>query len=119
MGDLLVSERSSDGVSWLPPTRSLFADTTRELIVVEDVLLKRAFPHLLPAGASARPSLPVWWPTQTNRQGDGDPLRPHVVARGGIQINRRGRALADEALRREAVDISLEQNTCLRVKRLP
>ena len=38
-----------------------------------------------PAGASGGPPPLDWWPTQTNRQGDGGPLGPHVVERGGIQ----------------------------------
>ena len=40
VGDLLVSERPCDGVSWSPPARPLFADTMRKLMVVEDVLLE-------------------------------------------------------------------------------
>ena len=55
VGDLLVSEWSSDGVWWLPPARSLQADTMRELMVVEDALLESTFPQLLPAGASDGP----------------------------------------------------------------
>ena len=47
VGDLLVSERSGDGVSRLPPARPLQADTMRELMVVEDVLLQSTFPKLL------------------------------------------------------------------------
>ena len=35
---------------------------------------------------------------ETNRQGDGGALGPHIVERGGIQIERRGRSLADEAV---------------------
>ena len=54
--DLLVCERSGDDVSWLPPARPLLADIMRELMLVEDVLLKSAFPQLLPAGASVRPA---------------------------------------------------------------
>ena len=61
---------------------------SRELMVVEDVLLKSTFPVLLTAGASRGPPPLDWWPTQTNRQGDGGPLGPHVVERG-VQINRR------------------------------
>ena len=79
-------------------------DTTRKLMVVEDVLLKSTFAELLPAGASARPPPLVWWPTETNRQGDGGPLGPHVVEQGGIQINRGGRAPADQALHRQAME---------------
>ena len=41
-------------------------------------------------GASGRPPPPVWWPTQNHRQGDGGPLGPHVIERGGVQIIRRG-----------------------------
>ena len=66
-------------------------------MVVEDVVLKSTFPVLLPAGASDGPPPLDWWSTQSNRQGDGDALGPHVVERGGIQIERR-RALADEAV---------------------
>ena len=88
-------------------------------MVVEDVLLESTFPELLPAGPTARFRMPVWWPTQTNRQGDGGPLRSHVIERGGCQINRRGRSLAGEVMYRVAVEkTSLEKNTCLRVKRL-
>ena len=87
-GELLVCERPVDGFSWSPPGRPLQADTMRKLVVVEDVVLKSSFPELLPAGPTARLlRVPVWWPTQTNRQGDGGALGPHVVARGGIQIN--------------------------------
>ena len=39
------------------------------------MVLKSAFPELLPAGPTARLlRVPVWWPTHTNRQGDGGPL---------------------------------------------
>ena len=51
-------------------------------MVVEDVLLKSIFAQLLPAGASGGPLPFDWWPTQTNRQGDGGPLGPHVIERG-------------------------------------
>ena len=81
MGDLLVSERSGDGVSRLPPARPLQADTMRDLMVVEDVFLKNTFPQLLQAGASGDPPPLVWRPTLNNRQGDGGLLGPHVVAR--------------------------------------
>ena len=77
---------------------ALQADTMRKLVVLEDVVLKSAFPVLLPAGASGGPPPLDWWPTQTNRQGDGGALGPHVVERGGIQIERRRGALADEAV---------------------
>ena len=71
----------------------------RKLVVVEDVVLQSAFPELLPGGPTARQlRVPVWWPTQTNRLGDGGALGPHVVARGGIQKERRRGALADEAV---------------------
>ena len=80
---------SVDGFSWSPPGRTLQADTMRKLVLLEDVVLKSAFPELLPAGASDGPPPLVWWPTQTNRQGDDGQLGPHVVERGGIQINRR------------------------------
>ena len=81
--DLLVSERSGDGVSWSPPARQMQEDTMRELMVVEDVLLQSMFPELLPTGTSGGPPPPVWWPTQTNRQSDGGKLGPHVIERGG------------------------------------
>ena len=68
VGELLMCERV-DGFSWSPPGRALQADTMRELVVVEDVLLKSAFPEL----PTARLCVPVWWPTQTNRQGAGGP----------------------------------------------
>ena len=73
-------------------------------MAVWDVLLESTFPELLPAGPTARSRMPVQWPTQTNRQGDGGPLGPHVIERGGSQMNRRGRSLADEALHRVAVE---------------
>ena len=45
-------------------------------------VLKSSFPELLPAGPTARLlRVPVWWPTQTNRQGDGGALGPHIVER--------------------------------------
>ena len=105
-----MCERSGDGVSWSPPAGPLQADTKRKLVVVKDVILQSSFPELLPVGP------------QTNRQGDGVLLGPHVIERGGCQIiNRRERSLADESLHRVAMEknTSLEQNTCLRVKRLP
>ena len=102
VGELFVRERPVDGFSWSPPARALHGDALRELVVVQDVLLQSAFPELLPAGPTARLRVPVWWPTQTNRQGGGGPLGPHVVERGGIQIKRRRRALADEAVHRVA-----------------
>ena len=82
MDELLVCERPVDGFSWSPPDRALQADTMRKLVVVHDVVLKSSFPELLPAGPTARLlRVPVWWPTQTNRQGDGGALGPHVVER--------------------------------------
>ena len=87
MGELLVFVRPVDGFSWSPPDRAVQADTMRKLVEVEDVLLKSAFPKLLPAGPTARLlRVPVWWPTQTNTQGDSGALGPQVVGRGGIQI---------------------------------
>ena len=50
VGDLLVCDRSSDGVSWLPPARPLQADTMSSRMVVEDVLLQSTFPEQLPRG---------------------------------------------------------------------
>ena len=93
-------------------------------MVVEDVFLQSTLPQLLPAGASGGPPPLDWWPTQTDGQGDGGSLGPHVVERGGAQINRRGCAPADEALHRGAVEkhiLSVEQNTCLQEEkaRLP
>ena len=99
---LLVRQRSGDGVSWSPPDLSREADTMRELAVVEDMLHQSSFPDLLLGGPTARSRMPVWWPAQTNRQGDGGPFGPHIIERGGCQINRQGRSLADEALHREA-----------------
>ena len=75
VGDLLLCERSGDGLSCSPPAQPLQADTMRELMVVEDVLLQSMFPELLPAGASGGPLPFAWWPTQTNRQGDGGPRK--------------------------------------------
>ena len=43
----------------------------RELMVVKDVLLQSTFPELLPAGASSGPLPFFWWPTETNREGNG------------------------------------------------
>ena len=80
-----MCERPVDGFSWSPPGPALQADTMRKLVVLEDVVLKSASPVLLPAGASGRPPSNVWWPTQTNRQGDGGPLGPLVVEQGGVQ----------------------------------
>ena len=55
MGDLLVCERSGEGLSWSPPAPPLQADTMRELMVVEDVLLESTFLELLPSeGSSCR-----------------------------------------------------------------
>ena len=69
LGELLVCERPVDGFSWSPPGRALQADALRELVAVHDVLLQGAFPELLPAGpAAGLLRVPVWWPTQTNRQ---------------------------------------------------
>ena len=82
VGELLVCERPVDAFSWSPPDRALQADALRKLVVVHDVVLKSSFPELLPAGSTARLlRVPVWWPTQTNRQGDGGALGPHVVER--------------------------------------
>ena len=98
VGELLVCERPVDGFSLSPPGQALQADTMRKLVVLEDVVLKSAFPELLPTGASDGPPPLDWWPTQTNRQGEGGALGPHVVERGGIQIEGRRGALADEAV---------------------
>ena len=77
VGDLLMCERPADGFSWSPPGRTLQADAPWKLVVVHDVLLKSSFPELLPAGSTARLlRVPVWWPTQANRQGDGGALGP-------------------------------------------
>ena len=78
VGELLVCERPVVGFSWLPPGRP-HADAVWELVVLEDVVLQGSFPELLPAGASGEPPPHDWKPTQTNRQGDGGPLGPHVV----------------------------------------
>ena len=70
------------------------------------MLLQSTLPVLLPARASGGPP-PIdstQTNTQTNRQGDGGLLGPHVVERRGIQINCKGRSVADEALHREAVE---------------
>ena len=111
MGEPLVCERPVDGFSWSPPRRALQADTMRKLVVLQDVVLKSAFPELLPAGASSGPHPLDWWPVQTNRQGDGGPL----VERGGIQIERRRGALADEAVHGKHFTV---ENTCLGMERL-
>ena len=84
-------------------------------MVLEDVVLKSAFPELLSAGASGGPPPLDWWPTQTNRQGDGGPLGPLVIERGGIQIERRRGALADEVVHGKHFN---GKNTCLGVERL-
>ena len=76
-GELLVCERPVDGFSWSPPGRGLQADALRELVAVHDVVLQGAFPELLPAWPTGgRLRVPVWWPTQANRQGDRCPLGP-------------------------------------------
>ena len=46
-------KRPVDGFSWSPPGRALQPDTMRKL--VEDVLLKSAFPELLPEGSLRSP----------------------------------------------------------------
>ena len=96
-----------------PLGRVLQADAVWELVDVHYVVLQGAFPELLPAGPTARLRVPFWWPTQTNRQGDGGALGPQVVERGGIQIERRGRSLADEAVRGKHFT---EEKHLLRVK---
>ena len=53
VGELLVCERPVDGFSWSPPGRALQADTMRNLVVLEDVVLRSAFTELLPAGRPA------------------------------------------------------------------
>ena len=78
MGELLVCERPVDGFSWSPPGRALQADAVWELVVLEDVVLQSIFLELLPAGASGGPLPLDWWPTQTNRQGDGGALGPRA-----------------------------------------
>ena len=96
VGELLVCERLVDGFAWSPPGRVLQADALRELVVVHDVLLQGSFPELLPAGpAAGRLRVPVWWPTQANRQGDGGPLGPQVV--DGLQLLLRGGARRQES----------------------
>ena len=79
----------------------------RELMVVEDVLLKSTFPHLLPAGASGGPP-PVCWPTQTNKQGNSGPL-----------ADEKERSLTKRCIERRWKNTLLEQNTCLGVEKLP
>ena len=101
----LVSQKGN--ATWL---------SLREVMVAEDVLLQSTFP-VLPAGASSGPPPFDWWPTQTSRKGDGDPLGPHVIERGGIQSNSRGRSLADEALHREAVEKHLFESEKTSVRR--
>ena len=40
MGELLVRERLVDGFSWSPPGWTLQADTLRELVMVQDMVLQ-------------------------------------------------------------------------------
>ena len=72
---------------------------------MKDVLLWSTLPMLLQPWASGGPLQFDWWPTQTNREGDGS---PHVIERGGCrgrcQIILRRKSLADEALHRDAVE---------------
>ena len=42
VGELFVCERPVDGFSWSPPGQALQADTMRKLVVLEDVVLKKA-----------------------------------------------------------------------------
>ena len=78
--------------------RSMVSSGRHQTGAASDVVLKSAFPELLSAGASGGPPPLDWWPTQINRLGDGGPLGPHLVERGGIQIERRRGGLADEAV---------------------
>ena len=84
-----MCERPVNGFSWSPPGRALQADTMRKLVVLEDVVLKSAFQLERRTAAGCQVA---------NRQGDGSALGPHVVERGGIQIERRRGALADETV---------------------
>ena len=81
--------RSGVCLSWSPQARPLQADTVRELVVMEEVLLQSMFPELLPAGASGG-LLPFdWWPTQAKRQGNGGPLGPRHRARIPDQLTKK------------------------------
>ena len=112
LDEFLVRERPADGFSWSPPGRPLQARTLRELMVVDNVLLQGALPEFLSAGPSAGLlRVPVWWPTQTNRQGDGGPLGPHVVKRRSCEALRRGGALADEAVAVHGKQFTGRENT--------
>ena len=80
---------SSPSASSQSCTRTLIVTALRHstsvtsmMCVVHGVVLKSSFPELLSAGPTARLlRVPVWWPSQTNRQGDGGALGPHVVER--------------------------------------
>ena len=116
--ELLVRKRPADGFSWSPPGRALQTGALRELVVIHDVLLQGALPELLHAGLAAGGlRVPVWWPIQANRQGDGGPLGPHVVKRGSCKVLRRGRALADKAVHGKQFAGGRGENTTLKVKK--
>ena len=60
-----------------PPYQALQADTMRKLVVVEDVLLRRAFPELLPAGPTERLSPCTCMVANSDQQtGRWRPARP-------------------------------------------
>ena len=85
----------------------------RKLVVLEDVVLKSAFPELLPAGASDGPPLD-WWPTQTNKHGDGGALGPHASEEASRLSDDEERLLT----KRSMANTSLGKNTCLGVERI-
>ena len=75
----------------------------------KDVLLKNTFPQLLLAGASGRPPPLDWWPTQTNRQGHGGALGPHVIEQGGRATDEEDRLLTKHCIERQWKNTSLEK----------
>ena len=70
---------AGDGVFWLPPARPLYADTCGSSWLWKRCFWRARFPQQLPAGASGGSPPLVWCPTQTNGQGNGGPLGPHVT----------------------------------------
>ena len=86
--------------------------TMRELMVVEDVLLESMFPELLPAGASSGP-LPF------DKAMAARSTRTSSSEEDAKSTDEEDRLLAKRCIEWQWKDASLEQNTSLRVKRLP
>ena len=80
-----MCEQRVDGFSWSPSGRALQADALRVLVVVQ--VLQGSFPELLPAGPTRRLRVPVWWPNQTYRQGNGGPLGRTSSSAGAARLS--------------------------------